>query len=516
MTRTGVRRFCGLGDAALGAYLKAIGGSVAGANEVQGNNQEDPMRRCRLKWMALGLVAAAALAGHPLQARTLFFGIGESFTLQADDFAAPPLFSRASDAVAEYRDPVSGQLATSSLAVAASTETSITLTWRQAVKLYDQKALKGKLISTELANGSASAVEDLKISRLTVDGIDCEATLYLCHPYVFNLVPQENDTYAVSAILCGPQKPKVQIEYTSTKQGVPEVPGYRSCRVSDFVVGEDADGNATHAFTFTPPRLKVGEIPTGQFILRNKIGICARQPDLTGDELAAAFDDAVADAAVREFHEISRDLKALTPDNDDPALIWDATGRVKVIVWTGDYWAGLQPGNIVGNFSPADDLSLGYFMYVAPYGQMVDYMLKHKFPLNQEMNNRLALAQKLGLQPADGTTTRKTRFLILWAPPEALFRPAPDPEVDDFEAQLARSYGQVDIANPWITKHYDWKMANSYTGGADYPFTGFGYTYDWSGNGSAIGASEFVILPGHDIEVIDNVLTMDFFDRLDD
>ena len=464
------------------------------------------------RWIALGFMITTIFAGLSIQARTVFFGLGEPFTLVADDFAAPPVFSDSAEVVAEYLDPVSGKASTVSLSVVRSTGTSITLSWDKAVKLYDQKSLKGKLISAELA-GPDPAVADLEVGALTVDGMVCAATLYLCHPYVFNLTDQGDGSYAVEAILFGGQRPKVLIEYTCTKHGVANVPGYRSCRVDDLAVVADT----SQFFTVTPPALRDGQIPTGHFILKNKIGICARRPDLSETELTDAFDAAVEDASVREFSEISRNLKALTPDNPDPDLIWDAAGRVKVIVWTGDYWSGAKQGDIITTFSPADDLSLGYFMYVAPYGEAVDYMLKNKFPLNQEMNNRLALAQKLGLQLADGNTRRKTRFLIMWAPPESLFRPAPDPEVDDFEAQLARSYGQVDIANTWITKHYDWKIANSYTGGgSDYPFTGFGYTYDWSGTGSEIGLSEFVILPEHEIEVIANVLTEDFFDSLDD
>jgi hypothetical protein len=473
---------------------------------------EDSMKIFGSRWMVVGVMVAGIFTGLTLQARTVFFGLGEPFTLEADDFAAPPVFSDGSEVVAEYLDPVSGKASMVSLSVVRSADTSITLSWDKAVKLYDQRSLKGKLISADLA-GPNPAVADLEVDTLTVDGIACAATLYLCHPYVFNLTPQGDGSYAVEAILFGGQKPKVQIEYTYTKRGVANVPGYRSCRVDDLAVV----AGTSQFFTVTPPNLRDGQTPTGHFILKNKIGICARRPDLSETELTAAFDAAVEDASVREFNEISRDLKALTPDNDDPELIWDAEGRVKVIVWTGDYWAGAKQGDIITTFSPADDSSLSYFMYVAPYGEVVDYMLQHKFPLNQEMNNRLALAQKLGLRLADGNTRRKTRFLILWAPPESLFRPAPDPEVDDFEAQLARSYGQVDIANDWITKHYDWKIANSYTGGAsDYPFTGFGYTYDWSGSGSEIGLSEFVILPEHEIEVIDNVLTEDFFDGLDD
>ena len=472
------------------------------------------MRSLKMKLVAL-IIVTGIFSCFSIQAKTVFFGIGESFTLETADFATAPSFSNKSKAVAEFIDPVSGKNKTASLKVEAFTATSITLNWDKAVKLYEHKSLKGKLVSSELASG---AVDDLEISSLTVDGIACMATLYLSNPYVRNLTLQADGSYAVDGILFGDKKPKVQIEYTCTKKGETNVPGYKSCRVNDFAFVAGTNGASTQTFTFTVPELKEGEISTGYFIFTNKIGIEARKADLTTDQLTATFDAAVQDASVREYGEISKNLKALTPDNNDPELVWDADHkRVKVIVWTGDYWKNVKPGDVITNFSPASDSSLGYFMYVAPYGEVVNYMQHDKFALDKEMNNRLKLAEKLGLQVADGTTDRKMRFLIMWAPPASLFRPAPDAEVDDFEAQLARSYGQVETANTWITKHYDWKIANSYSPlSSAYPFTGFGYTYDWSNTGSEIGFSEFVILPEHEIEVIDNVLTVDFFNSIDD
>lgn len=466
--------------------------------------------------LGLMVVVTGLCWGFSLPAKTILVGFGESFTLESVDFASPPSFSDRSRVVAEYLDPVSGQAGTVTLKVEGRTGSSITLNWDRVIKLYDQQSLRHKLLSVELAGGSEAAVGDLKIEQLTVDGVVCEAALYLCPPYVRNLTDQGDGSFAVDAVLGGGQPPKVLMEFTHSQNGEPNVPGYRRCRIHDFTSIAGAGTTSSQTFTFTVPNLWADETPTGAFIFKNKIGISVRKPDLSVGELTTALDNAVQDASIREFGEISRELKALTPDNPDSELIWDAQGRVKVMVWTGNYWSTVQPGDIITDFSPADDASLGYFMYVVPYGEAVNFMRENKFSLDQEMNNRLKLAQKLGLQLADGTTTRKTRFLIMWAPPESLFRPAPDGEVDDFEAQLARRYGQVNPANDWITKHYDWKLANSYAAGSAYPFTGFGYTYDWSGSGAEMGLSEFVILPQHEIEVIDNVLTADFFDRLDD
>jgi hypothetical protein len=293
---------------------------------------------------------------------------------------------------------------------------------------------------------------------------------------------------------------------------------------------EGAGEDAVWTVRFDWPKLAKNETPTDEtrpwFVIQNKTGLMVKRRDLTELEIAATFSASLQDAEDRKFDEISRNLKAIDPGNTDSALVWDGDKkeRVKVLVWTGDYWneEKAYPGAHIEP-SPADDTKLGYFMYVILYEEAVEFMKNEKFALNTEMNNRMRLAQKLGLQAADGNSDRKKRFLVLWASPEALFRPAPDPEVNDGEAVLAMRYGQVEVANDWTTKHYDWKRANSYdeheASWNAYPFSGFGYTYDWADVDSGrleekIGFSEFVVLPENSVEVIANVPTADFFDSI--
>jgi hypothetical protein len=140
----------------------------------------------------------------------------------------------------------------------------------------------------------------------------------------------------------------------------------------------------------------------------------------------------------------------------------------------------------------------------------------------------LRLDQALGLPPsAAGQTLDNTCILELYISPGNLFRPSPDPEVTDQEAELhfppdgfrkydgaALVYSDMpcDVARCpdctssgkcGMTTYRNWfdnRRAYIYSQTAvngPYPWTGFGYTYDW-GNPIPphIGLSEFVINSG--------------------
>ncbi len=109
----------------------------------------------------------------------------------------------------------------------------------------------------------------------------------------------------------------------------------------------------------------------------------------------------------------------------------------------------------------------------------------------------LRLEQLLGLPPNNG----KTRFIEMWVLPSDLFRPSPDPEITDREAELDFPH-----SNRFLTvsaKHIKWfndLKSNSY-GENGYPWTRLGYTYDWGNPESDIGLSEFVIRAGAIVEI---------------
>ena len=115
----------------------------------------------------------------------------------------------------------------------------------------------------------------------------------------------------------------------------------------------------------------------------------------------------------------------------------------------------------------------------------------NELPTAEELD--LRLKQRLGLRPE----TKNIYFVEMWVFPGDMFRPSPDPEITDHEAELdfPRS-----IAFVWVSdEHIEWinrLKSNSY-GEHGYPWTRLGYSYDWAeSRDTEVGPSEFVIKNG--------------------
>ncbi|MDC0671227.1 hypothetical protein [Nannocystis radixulma] len=205
---------------------------------------------------------------------------------------------------------------------------------------------------------------------------------------------------------------------------------------------------------------------------------CTSEPadEATPEEL---FRDAVDDAAVAEPDEVSDDLVAITPDNAD--LEFDPENRVLVATWTSyNGYDGME----------GQSMPLGVEVWVTPIPSLKDFCTATGLQ-GDELTARLE--QLMGLPPDDG----KDRIVTMWVPTDGLFRPSPDPEIDDSVAELDFR-ADVDPAHKkWIED----LEAVSY--GADgYPWTRLGYTYDWDPEAdSEVGLSEFVARKGTEIVV---------------
>ena len=120
----------------------------------------------------------------------------------------------------------------------------------------------------------------------------------------------------------------------------------------------------------------------------------------------------------------------------------------------------------------------------------------------------LRLEQLLGLPPGDG----KELFAELWVKPEDLYRPCPDPEVNDRVCSLdfpRSSALQLDPAyQQWFEGNFDY-------GDEGYPWTRLGYTYDWKRRRKAVGMSEYVARGGASISVIQVFSTAEYCGRAD-
>lgn len=207
--------------------------------------------------------------------------------------------------------------------------------------------------------------------------------------------------------------------------------------------------------------------------------------------LSEQYRAAIKDAEIAEPEEIVTTLTAITPHNPD--LTWEE-GRVLVATWTDwDGYSGKQ----------GQAMTLKRDVWVTAAQEMRLTCLD--WDLEADALN-LRLRQLLGLPPSSAHHT----VAELWVRPGDLFRPSPDPEITDHEAELdyplpARS---VHIS----ASHRRWMKRNSETSYTEngYPWTRLGYTYDWGNPDSEVGLAEFVVRKGASVVVRSSWPTKDY------
>ncbi|RXK84988.1 hypothetical protein EST62_07980 [Chlorobaculum sp. 24CR] len=222
------------------------------------------------------------------------------------------------------------------------------------------------------------------------------------------------------------------------------------------------------------------------FLFSQLFAACAsRQSIVDHDALKQQYRAAVADAAVAEPSEISRNLVAIVPSNE--RLIWknrndSLNTRVLVVTWT--------------NYNGYDDkvgqpVTVSREIWVTTVPEVKNFCKQH------EPQSSLRLEQLLGLPPNNG----KTRFVEMWVRPADLYRPSADPEITDSEAETDfRTPNKFIEVSDEFKKWYNDLKAQSY-GENGYPWTRLGYTYDWGKEKNHVGMSEFVILPNSTVEI---------------
>ncbi len=221
---------------------------------------------------------------------------------------------------------------------------------------------------------------------------------------------------------------------------------------------------------------------------------CADPTLQSPETLQAEYKAAVADAAVAEPSEISQDLTALVPDN--PELVWDdSTGEARVAVVTWTSWTGYD--SQVGQ-----TIQTSREVWVTAVPEVQRFAATRRL---EPANMTLRLEQLLGLPPDNG----KTRFVEFWVRPADLYRPSPDPEVTDHEAEVDFPISAYTTTDPDYVTWFQSLEASSY-GENGYPWTRLGYTYDWGNAVSEVGLSEFVIRPGATVTVRSAATTEDY------
>lgn len=254
----------------------------------------------------------------------------------------------------------------------------------------------------------------------------------------------------------------------------------------------------------------------------------------------AAYLAALRDAAVSTQTEISRRLVAIVPFRDPinkaelkgGSLVWEGEpGRSRILVaafMSRDSYEKYYKENLEAG-SPEYILMKSLWVTVVPE-------LRNFFRGDGGAGSRPVIPSAkrvkklLGLHPAYDYDV----ILELYADPADLFRPSPDPEISDHEAELALPPGAtangflLNIGTEWIFprdqnpflalrsdvffKESKWSVALTYKewfseradtiyavgdendpGTWGWPWTRLGYTYDWGNSRNHVGLSEFVL-----------------------
>ncbi|WP_017298537.1 hypothetical protein [Nodosilinea nodulosa] len=219
-------------------------------------------------------------------------------------------------------------------------------------------------------------------------------------------------------------------------------------------------------------------------------------------EFPQAYWEAVEDARTPEPSEVFRDLTAITRQNS--ALTWDAQGRVLVATWAD--WAGYTQ-NVGSRLIATRDV------WVTAVPDLQSFC--KAYTPTAEVSLAARLGQLLGLPPEPAEQAAQRQVVEVWVDPQFLFRPSPDPEITDHEAELtfrtANEFVAVPIAyQHWFYAQYDQRyqyqgqpIARQTANVLPYPWTQLGYTYDWGSSAdwasldrdrpAHVGLSEFVI-----------------------
>jgi uncharacterized protein (TIGR03437 family) len=197
------------------------------------------------------------------------------------------------------------------------------------------------------------------------------------------------------------------------------------------------------------------------------------------------FKQALKDAERADPARVSHTLIPVRPDND--GLIWKGDGedrRVLATVMTS--YHGYDP--LVGS-----ETQLTREVWVTMAQELREFCSSTPTPRDGMV---LRLEQLIGLNPSG-----RDRLVEMWVRPADLFRPAPDPEITDREAEL--DFPQAGSSLQISADHVKWindLKAISY-GPSGMPWTRLGYTYDWGNPQSILGLSEFVVRLGSKVEI---------------
>lgn len=238
----------------------------------------------------------------------------------------------------------------------------------------------------------------------------------------------------------------------------------------------------------------------------------------------ATYFKALEDAETATQAEVVQSLLAVVPGKDwanysllhGDEIEWENPekpdkSRVLVVAFMNrnDFEQYYQP-----NLGKEYDLQKAVWVTVVP--QLRNYLVGKACPPTNER-----IRQALGLNPGFSYEA----LVEMYIKPSDLFRPSPDPEITDHQAELATKldysiwvfpsdqnpFLKIDETALFLDSPWDWKGAIPFKNwfmnraetiynreGEDvskwgYPWTRLGYTYDWGNPDDHVGLSEFVV-----------------------
>jgi hypothetical protein len=100
-------------------------------------------------------------------------------------------------------------------------------------------------------------------------------------------------------------------------------------------------------------------------------------------------------------------------------------------------------------------------------------------------------------------TSNVSHMAFLWVSPNDLMRPAYVPDVKAYDMRTSFEGNDADNTERmmWFKNWFDARAAKSYEGPNARPWTRLGYTYDWGSDSDKYGLTEFIVVPGANMEV---------------
>ncbi|MEO1691376.1 MAG: hypothetical protein AAFR63_07575 [Cyanobacteria bacterium J06631_6] len=213
-------------------------------------------------------------------------------------------------------------------------------------------------------------------------------------------------------------------------------------------------------------------------------------PKLTKTNLfPEVYYSALLDAEQISSDEISTSLTAIVKDNRN--IQWQGD-RLKVATYAKPKY-----------FVAGSQQTASREIWVTVVPELQNFCTSYA-QTGKELSPRIE--QLLGLAPSHQPPKS---IVELWVNAKDLFRPTPDPEISDREAELefrpANNFQQVSPEyQEWFNSRlseFKSQLKEMNPDRPAVPWTRLGYTYDWGESTDHIGLSEFVLSQGAELEV---------------